>query len=50
MLNAVVVRAAGLLLERTGDAPIFMSSNLDQGNAHNLRWLEHYQGQLTYLG
>jgi uncharacterized phosphosugar-binding protein len=50
MLNAVVVRVAELLLQRTGDAPIFMSSNLDQGNAHNLRWLEHYHGQLTYLG
>ena len=49
-LNAVVVRVAELLLQRTGDAPMFMSSNLDQGNAHNLGWLEHYHGQLTYLG
>jgi uncharacterized phosphosugar-binding protein len=49
ILNAVVVRTAELLLERTGDAPIFMSANLDQGDAHNQRWLEHYHGRLTYL-
>jgi uncharacterized phosphosugar-binding protein len=49
ILNAVVARAAELLLQRTGDAPIFMSANLDQGDAHNQRWLEHYRGRLTYL-
>lgn len=50
MLNAVTVRAAELLLQRTGDAPVFMSANLDQGDAHNQRWLAHYHGRLTYLG
>lgn len=49
ILNAVVVRVAQLLLERTGDAPVFMSANLDAGDAHNRRWLEHYKGRLTYL-
>jgi uncharacterized phosphosugar-binding protein len=49
ILNAVVARVAELLLQRTGDAPIFMSANLDQGDAHNQRWLEHYRGRLTYL-
>jgi uncharacterized phosphosugar-binding protein len=49
MLNAVMVSAAELLLERTGDAPVFMSANLDGGDAHNQRWLEHYRGRLTYL-
>ena len=49
ILNAVVARAAELLLQRTGDAPVFMSANLDQGDAHNQRWLEHYRGRLTYL-
>ena len=44
ILNAVVVRAAELLLERTGDAPVFMSANLDGGDAHNQRWLEHLPG------
>jgi uncharacterized phosphosugar-binding protein len=50
LLNAVVVRVAELLLERTGDAPVFMSANLDGGDAHNANWLEHYRGRLTYLG
>ena len=49
LLNAVMARAAGLLLQRTGDAPVFMSANLDGGDSHNRRWLEHYRGRLTYL-
>ena len=49
LLNAVMARAAGLLLERNGDAPVFMSANLDDGDAHNQRWLDHYRGRLTYL-
>jgi uncharacterized phosphosugar-binding protein len=49
MLNAMVVRAAELLQQRTGDPPVFMSANLDGGDAYNQRWLEHYRGRLTYL-
>jgi uncharacterized phosphosugar-binding protein len=49
ILNAVAARAAGLILERTGDPPVFMSANLDGGDEHNKRWLEHYKGRLTYL-
>lgn len=49
MLNAVMVRVAELLLQATGDAPVLMSANLDGGEAHNQRWLEHYRGRLTYL-
>jgi len=49
ILNAVVARAANLLLERSGDTPVFMSANLDGGDEHNQRWLDHYRGRLTYL-
>lgn len=49
MVNAVVVRTAELLLERTGDMPVFMSANLDGGDEHNRRWLDYYRGRLTYL-
>lgn len=49
MLNAVVSRVATLLAERTGDAPVFYSSNMDGGDAFNARWLERYRGRLTYL-
>jgi uncharacterized phosphosugar-binding protein len=49
ILNAIVVRIAELLMQRTGDPPVFMSANLDGGDEHNKRWLEHYAGRLTYL-
>ena len=49
ILNAVVVRAAALLQERTGDAPVFRSANQEGGDEHNRRWLDAYQGRLTYL-
>ena len=49
ILNAVVVRAALLLQERTGDAPVFRSANQEGGDEHNRRWLDVYQGRLTYL-
>jgi uncharacterized phosphosugar-binding protein len=49
ILNAVVARVAELLIERTGDAPIFKSANLDGGDEHNQRWMERYRGRLTYL-
>ena len=49
ILNAAVVRAAALLVERTGDAPVFVSANLDGGEERNQRWLDHYRGRLTYL-
>jgi uncharacterized phosphosugar-binding protein len=49
ILNAVVVIAAELILAQTGDAPVFMSANLDGGEEHNQKWLDHYRGRLTYL-
>jgi uncharacterized phosphosugar-binding protein len=49
ILNAVVVQAAAILLQKTGDPPVFMSANLDGGDAHNQRWLEHYRGRLAYI-
>ena len=49
ILNAVVVRAAALILAQSGDAPVFVSANLDEGEAHNQKWLDHYRGRLTYL-
>lgn len=49
ILNAVVVQAAAILLQKTGDTPVFMSANLDGGDEHNQRWLKHYRGRLTYL-
>ena len=49
ILNAAVVRTAELILAQSGDAPVFMSANLDGGEAHNQKWLDFYRGRLTYL-
>jgi uncharacterized phosphosugar-binding protein len=49
ILNAIVVRSVELILERSGDPPVFMSANLDGGDQVNQRWMEHYRGRLTYL-
>jgi uncharacterized phosphosugar-binding protein len=49
MLNSVVARAVELIQAEGGDAPVFMSANLDGGDEYNKRWLEHYGGRLTYL-
>jgi len=49
LLQSVLVRATALLLEHTGDAPVFWSANLDGGDEHNQKWLERYRGRLTYL-
>ncbi len=49
ILNAVITRVAELLMERTGDAPVFRSANLEGGDEHNRRWMERYKGRLTYL-
>lgn len=49
ILNSIVARVAELLQERTGDAPVFLSANLDGGDEHNQKWLEKYRGRLTYL-
>jgi uncharacterized phosphosugar-binding protein len=49
ILNAIVVQAAAILLQKTGDTPVFMSANLDGGDEHNQRWLAHYRGRLSYL-
>jgi uncharacterized phosphosugar-binding protein len=49
LLHALTVRAVELIVARKGDAPVFMSANLDGGDAYNQRWLEHYRGRLIYL-
>jgi uncharacterized phosphosugar-binding protein len=49
ILNAVVARAAALILAQSGDAPVFMSANLEGGDGHNQKWLEAYKGRLSYI-
>jgi uncharacterized phosphosugar-binding protein len=49
LLQSTLVRASALLLEHTGEAPVFWSANLDGGDEHNQMWLDQFRGRLTYL-
>lgn len=49
ILNALVAQTVALLLERGVEPPVFLSANLDGGDAHNARLLERYRGRVLYL-
>ncbi len=49
LVNAIVAEACAILLERGVAPPVFMSANLDGGDAHNARLMERYKGRVLYL-
>lgn len=49
LANAIVAEACAILLERGLTPPVFMSANLDGGDAHNARLMERYRGRVLYL-
>ncbi|GIV10519.1 MAG: hypothetical protein KatS3mg020_0010 [Fimbriimonadales bacterium] len=49
LVNAIVAEACAILLERGVAPPVFMSANLDGGDAHNAKLMEHYKGRVLYL-
>jgi uncharacterized phosphosugar-binding protein len=49
ILNAVVSEACAILLERGIQPPVFMSANLEGGDAHNARLMKRYRGRVLYL-
>ncbi len=49
LLNALVVEIVARLLQRGIEPPVFLSANLDAGDAHNKRLLDKYKGRLNYL-
>ena len=49
LVNAVVAEACAILLERGISPPVFMSANLDGGDAHNAKLMERYRGRVLYL-
>lgn len=49
LLNALVVEIVERLLQRGIEPPVFVSANLDRGDAHNQRLLDKYRGRLNYL-
>lgn len=49
LVNAIVAEACALLIERGVVPPVFMSANLDGGDAHNNALMERYKGRVLYL-
>jgi len=50
ILHAVMAEACALLLERGIQPPVFLSANLEGGDAHNANLMEKYRGRVRYLG
>ena len=49
ILNAVIARAAELLLEEGITPPVFMSGNIDGGDAHNKQIIEKHKNNIFYM-
>ncbi len=49
LANAIVAEACAILAERGITPPVFMSANLDGGDAHNAKLMERYNGKVLYL-
>lgn len=50
ILNAVVARAVERIVQAGGIAPVFVSANLDGGDAHNQAMLAQYKDHIFYMG
>ena len=49
LINAIVVDAVNLLIGDGVVPPVFMSANLDGGDAHNARIFEEYKDNIFYM-
>ncbi len=50
MLNAMMAQAVVLMTEAGAIAPVFVSANLDHGDAHNKAMLGQYKDHIFYMG
>jgi uncharacterized phosphosugar-binding protein len=50
ILHAVMAEACAILLERGVQPPVFLSANLEGGDAHNAELMGKYRGRVRYLG
>ena len=50
LLNAMMTRAVQLVIEAGGVPPVFVSANLDGGEAHNREMMRAYRNQIFYMG
>lgn len=49
LINSVIAEACAILHERGQTPPVFMSANLEGGDAHNARLMARYRGRVLYL-
>jgi len=49
IVNAMVVQAVSILAQAGMDVPVFLSGNLDGGDAHNRFFIDKYKDRLNYL-
>lgn len=50
IVNAVMARAAELIAQKGVTPPVFMSANIEGGDAHNKAMLEKYGRHIFYMG
>lgn len=50
MLNAMMAQTVALMTESGAIAPVFVSANLDRGDAHNKAMLAEYKNHIFYMG
>ena len=50
MLNAMMCRAVELIAQAGGVPPVFMSANIEGGDAHNRAMLKVYKDHIFYMG
>lgn len=50
ILNAMMAQAVALMTESGAVPPVFVSANLDQGDAHNKAMLAKYKDHIFYMG
>lgn len=49
IVNAICAETAALFVERGIEPPVFMSANVDGGDAYNARILDKYKDKITYM-
>ena len=50
MLNAMMCRAVEMIVQAGGVPPVFMSANVEGGDAHNREMLKAYKDHIFYMG
>ena len=50
MLNAMMAQAVEMITAAGGVAPVFVSANLEGGDAHNKKMLAEYKDHIFYMG